>query len=70
MDEGVVKARDFRRKAQNAGTRGLADFEKFAGVPWEPNPGATGEFELRSKVRPPCRTSGAHGDRNRPKRLY
>ena len=31
----VVKARDFGRKPENGG-----DVDKFAGVPWEPHPGA------------------------------
>ena len=52
--EGVVKARDFRRKAENGGRWSVADFDKFVGVPWEPYPGAKGGFELRSKVRLPA----------------
>ena len=53
-NEGVVKARDFRRKAENGGRWSVVDFDKFVGVPWEPYPGATGGFELRSKVRLPA----------------
>ena len=45
-NEGVVKARDFRRKAENGGRWSVADFDKFVGVPWEPYPGANGGFEL------------------------
>ena len=52
-DGGVVKARDFRRKAENGGRWSVAEFDKFVGVPWEPYPGAKGGFELRSKVRLP-----------------
>ena len=52
--EGVVKARDFRRKAENGGRWSTADFDKFVGVPGEPYPGAKGGFELRSKVRLPA----------------
>ncbi len=44
--EGVVKARDLRRKAENGGRWAVTDFDKFAGVPWEPYPGAKGGFEL------------------------
>ncbi len=50
-DEGAVKAREFRRKADNGGTWSITDFDEFVGVPWEPYPGAKGGFELRSKVR-------------------
>ena len=39
-NEGVVKARDFRRKAEIGGRWSVADFDKFVGVPWEPYPGA------------------------------
>ncbi len=48
-DEGVVKARDFRRKAENGGMWSIADFDQFVCVPWEPYPGAKCGFELRSK---------------------
>ncbi len=48
-NEGVAKARDFRRKAESAGRWSVADFGKFVGVTWEPYPGAQGGFELRSK---------------------
>ncbi len=51
--EGVVKARDFRRKAENGGRWITVDFDKFVRVPWEPYPGAKGGFEMRSKVRLP-----------------
>ena len=53
-NEGVVKARDFRRKAENVGRWSVIDFDMFVGVPWEPYPGAKGGFELRSKVRLPA----------------
>jgi hypothetical protein len=52
-DGGVVKARDFRRKAENGGRWSVTEFDKFVGVPWEPYPGAKGGFELKSKVRLP-----------------
>ena len=52
-DGGVVKARDFSRKAENGGRWSVTEFDKFVGVPWEPYPGAKGGFELRSKVRLP-----------------
>ena len=45
-NEGLVKARDFRRKAENGGRWSVADFKKSVGVPWEPYPGAKGGFEL------------------------
>ncbi len=38
--EGVGKARNFRRKLANGGRRGVEDFDKFKGAPWEPHPGA------------------------------
>jgi hypothetical protein len=53
-NEGVVKARDFRRKAENGGRWSVVHFDKFVGVPWEPYPGAKGGFELRSTVRLPA----------------
>ncbi len=53
-NEGVVKARDFIRQAENGGRWSVADFDKFVGVPWEPYPGAKGGYELRSKVRLPA----------------
>ncbi len=37
--EGVAKARDFRRKAENLGRWSVAEFGKFVGAPWEPYPG-------------------------------
>ncbi len=40
--EGVVKARDFRRKTESGGRWIVADFDKFVGVPWGPYPGAKG----------------------------
>jgi hypothetical protein len=52
-DEGVVRARDFRRKAENGGRWSVADFDKFVDVPWEPYPGMKRGCELRSKVRLP-----------------
>ncbi len=38
--EGVVGARDFRRKPENGGRWSKEDFEKFRGVSWEPCSGA------------------------------
>ncbi len=54
--EGVVKARDFRRKPENGGRWSKEGFNSFVGLPWEPYPGAGGGFEIKSKVRLP--TSG------------
>ena len=51
--EGVLKARDFRRKPENGGRWSRADFDKFIGVPWELYPGIKGSTEMRSKVRLP-----------------
>ena len=42
--EGVVKARDFRRKPENGGRWSKEDFDEFRGVPWEPYSGAGGGF--------------------------
>jgi hypothetical protein len=53
-DEGVAKARDFRRRAESGGKWSVTDFDKFVGVPWEPHSGAKGGFELRAKVRLPA----------------
>ncbi len=53
-DEGVVKARDFRRKAENGGRWSATDFDTFVGVPWEPCPEAKEGLELRSKIRLPA----------------
>ncbi len=39
-DEAVVKARDFRIKAEKGGRWSITSFDKFVGVPWEPHPGA------------------------------
>ncbi len=52
-NEGVVKTRDFRRKAENGGRWSVVDFDKVVGVPWEPYPRAKGGVELWSKVRLP-----------------
>jgi len=51
--EGVLKARDFRRKPENGGRWNKDDFNKFVGVPWELYPGIKGSVEIRSKVRLP-----------------
>ena len=40
-NEGVAKARDFKRKAENGGRWSVVDFDKFVGVPWEPYPGVS-----------------------------
>ena len=69
-DGGVVKARDFRRKAENGGRWSVTEFDKFVGVPWEPYPGAKGGFELRSKVRAFADGArGVHGDGDGQERL-
>ena len=41
-------------KPENGGRWDKEDFDKFRGAPWEPYPGAGGEFELKSKVRLPA----------------
>ena len=69
-NERVVKARDFRRKAEKGGRWSVVDFDKFVGVPWEPYPGAKGGFELRVKSATTSRTSRVHGDRERQERLH
>ncbi len=51
--DGVVKARDVRRKPENGGRWNREDFDTFRGVPWEPYPGAGGGCDVRSKVRLP-----------------
>ena len=68
-DDGVVKARDFRRKAENGGRWSVAEFDKFVGVPWEPYPGAKRGFEL-SKGASADRARGAHGDREGQDRIH
>ena len=51
--EGVLKARDFRRKPESGGRWDRAKFDKFVGVPWELYPGIKGSTEMKSKVRLP-----------------
>ncbi len=50
-DQGFARARVFKRKPENGGRWSKDDFDKFVGAPWEPDPGAEGGCELRSKVR-------------------
>jgi hypothetical protein len=52
--DGVVKARDFRRKPGEGGRCSNDGIEGFNGVPWEPHPGAGGGSEIKSKVRLPA----------------
>merc|ERR1712240_708375 len=54
--EGVVKARDFRRKSDENERWNAERFNKFVGVPWEPVPGRSGDIEIKSKVRLPNET--------------
>jgi hypothetical protein len=68
-DGGVVKARDFRRKAENGGRWSVAEFDKFVGFPWEPYPGAKGGFEL-IKGASADRARGVHGDCEGQKRMH
>jgi hypothetical protein len=49
-DEGLFKARDFRREGENRGRWSITEFDKLLGVPWGPYPEAKDGFELRSKV--------------------
>ncbi len=49
--EGILKARDFRRKPECGGLWNKIDFDNFNGVPWELYPGIKGSTEMRSKVR-------------------
>ncbi len=51
--EGVVKARDFRRRRENGGRWRNDGIDGFKGAPWEPYPGAGGGSEIKSKVRLP-----------------
>ena len=51
---GVVKARDFRRKPEEGGRWSSDGTDEFNAVPWEPYPGAGGGFEIKSKVRLPA----------------
>ncbi len=53
-NEGVAKAKYFRRKAENGGRWGVTDSDEFVGVLLEPHPGAKGGPELTSKVRLPA----------------
>ena len=52
-NEGVVKARDFRRKSDENERWNVERFNQFVGVPWEPVPGRSGDIEIKSKVRLP-----------------
>ncbi len=47
--EGVAKARDFRREPESRRGWSVRDVYMFAGVQWEPYPGAKGGLELRPK---------------------
>ncbi len=62
--DGVVKARDFRRRPENGGRWGKDMFDELKGAPWEPYPGAKGSVELQSKVRLPTE----QGELTRPVR--
>jgi hypothetical protein len=44
-EQAVVRARDFKEPGERweMDQEGL---DKFAGAPWEPHPGANGEYEL------------------------
>ena len=48
--DGVVKAKDFRRKVILKDRWDKEMFSRFKGVPWEPVPGRSGEIELKCKV--------------------
>ena len=54
--EGVVKAKDFRRKRDHDERWNVSRFDVFRGVPWEPIPGIGGE-ELRTFVSLPVERS-------------
>ena len=48
--EGVVKARDFRRKTINAERWNGEFFNKIKGTPWEPNPGREGDYNIKPRI--------------------
>ena len=50
-DRGVVKARDFKRKAVGQGRWSKERVLAVLGVPWEPTPGRMGDIEVRPRVR-------------------
>jgi hypothetical protein len=52
--EGVAKAMDFRRKPENGGLWSAKEFDKLRGAPWEPQQGAGGGLEVKSKVQLPA----------------
>ncbi len=47
---GVVKARDFKRKPEEGGRWSNDGIDGFKGAPLEPYPGAGGGFEIESRV--------------------
>ncbi len=51
--DGVAQARDFRREPEEGGRWSNDGIDGFDGVFREPNPGAGGGFEIKSKVRLP-----------------
>ena len=51
--EGVVKARDFRRKGVLTERWNRDEINGFRGLPWEPIPGKEGDYEIRVKVNMP-----------------
>ncbi len=51
--DGVVKARDLRRKAEEGGRWCNDGGDGFNGASWGPRPGAGGGYQTKSKVRLP-----------------
>ena len=50
--DGVVKARDFRRKGSHSERWDISNFNEFRGVPWQPIPGVE-DSELKVRVSMP-----------------
>ena len=48
--EGVIKARDFRRKTINAERWNGDFFNKIKGTPWEPTPGKGGDYNIKPRI--------------------
>ena len=48
--EGVIKARDFRRKAIAEERWNKEHFTSIKGTPWEPNPGRESDYRVQSRV--------------------
>ena len=49
-DQGVVKARYFRRKTIYKDRWNKEHFDSIKGTPWEPSPGRGGDYQMKRRI--------------------